>query len=118
MIRAAGYAPSVIEYPKAGWTPGPLAEPLTAMDAAPRDISREKGAPAAEPGLLEPGVPDDQILDAMVAHPILVERPIVEAPRGVKLCRPCEVVFTPLERRPDTVTREDGEVVRDEQGGC
>ena len=112
MIEAAGYTPTVIEYLKAGWTPGRLAELLAAMDAAPRDILREKGTPAAELGLLDPGATDDQILDAMVAHPILVNRPIVETPRGVKLCRPSEVVFTLLERRPDTFTKEDGEVVR------
>jgi arsenate reductase len=112
MIKAAGYAPTVIEYLKVGWTPRQLAELLAAMDAAPRDILREKGTPAAELGLLEAGATDDQILDAMVAHPILVSRPIVETPKGVKLCRPSEVVLTLLERQLDTFTKEDGEVVR------
>ena len=112
MIKAAGYAPTVIEYLKTGWTPGQLAELLEAMDATPRDILREKGTLAADLGLLEAGATDDQILDAMVAHPILVNRPIVETPKGVKLCRPSEVVFTLLARRPETFTKEDGEVVR------
>jgi arsenate reductase len=112
MIEAAGYAPTVIEYLKAGWTPGQLAELLAGMGAAPRDVLREKGTPAAELGLLDPGATDDQILGAMVAHPILVNRPIVQTPKGVKLCRPSEVVFALLERQPDIFVKEDGETVR------
>lgn len=74
MIRAAGYEPVVVEYLKTGWTRPQLQQLLKAMERAPRDILREKGTPAAELGLLEPTVTDDQILDAMVEHPILVNR--------------------------------------------
>lgn len=111
MIRAAGYAPEVIEYLKAGWTRPLLERLLAAMQACPRDVLREKGTPAAELGLLDPGAPDDRILEAMIAHPILVNRPIVVTPKGVKLCRPSEAVFGLLDRRPERFTKEDGEVV-------
>jgi len=81
------------------------------MGARPRDLLREKGTPAAELGLLEPAVDDEAILQAMVDHPILVNRPIVVTPTGVKLCRPSEVVLTLLDRQPPTFTKEDGGVV-------
>lgn len=111
MVEAAGYAPEIVLYLKAGWTRELLRDLLGRMGASPRDIMREKGTPAAELGLLEPGVSDDAILAAMVAHPILVNRPIVVTPLGVKLCRPSELVLTLLERGPDHFTKEDGEVV-------
>jgi arsenate reductase len=111
MIQSAGYAPTVVEYLKTGWTRPQLEALLAAMDARPRDILREKGAPAAELGLLDPSVGDDQILAAMVARPILVNRPIVVTPKGAKLCRPSETVLDLLERRPAGFTKEDGEVV-------
>jgi arsenate reductase (glutaredoxin) len=111
MIRTAGYEPTVVEYLKAGWTRQKLEELLTAMQARPRDILREKGTPAAELGLLDPAVADDRILDAMVQHPILVNRPIVVTPKGVKLTRPSEVVFELLDRQPESFTKEDGDVV-------
>ena len=112
MIEAAGYAPVVVEYRKTGWT-RPLLERLLAdMDAKPRDVLREKGTPAAELGLLDPSAPDFAIIDAMLAHPILVNRPIVVTPKGTKLCRPSEAVLELLDRTPDQFTKEDGEVVR------
>lgn len=111
IIRAAGYAPSVIEYLKAGWTRPQLEDLIAHMGGRPRDLLREKGTPAAELGLLDPSVSDDQILDAMVAHPILVNRPIVVTPRGVKLARPSEAVLDLLDRKPASFTKEDGEVV-------
>jgi arsenate reductase len=111
MIRAAGYEPTVVHYLDTGWTLAQLRQLLDAMAAPPRDILREKGTPAAELGLLDPGISEDRILDAMVALPILVNRPIVVTPKGVKLARPSEVVFELLERRPDSFTKEDGEVV-------
>lgn len=111
MIRAAGYEPEVVEYLKTGWTRLQLEELLAAMPAKPRDILREKGTPAIELGLLEPGVSDDQILDAMVKHPILVNRPIVVTPKGVKMSRPSEVVLDLLDRQPENFTKEDGEIV-------
>ena len=81
------------------------------MGSTPREALREKDAPAADPGLLAPGVSDDDILDAMVAHPVLVNRPIVATPRGTVLARPSERVLDLLDRRPDSFIREDGEVV-------
>ena len=112
MVEAAGYAPVVVEYRKTGWTRALLAELLAAMRAAPRALLREKGTPAAELGLLDPATSDDALLDAMVAHPILVNRPIVVTPKGAKLCRPSEAVLELLDRKPAEFTKEDGEVVR------
>jgi len=110
MIEAAGYAPEVVEYRKVGWTRSQLGGLLTAMAMAPRDLLREKGTPAAELGLLEAS--DATIVEAMVMHPILVNRPIVVTPKGTKLCRPSEAVLDLLDRKPDRFTKEDGEVVR------
>src|SRR5580693_8408803 len=75
IIRAAGYQPEVVEYLKAGWTRAQLEDLFGRMGVGPREVMREKGSPAAELGLLEPGATDDNILEAMVAHPILVNRP-------------------------------------------
>lgn len=111
MIRAAGYAPSVVEYLEVGWTRPQLEALLAAIGARPRDILRAKGTPAADLGLLDPQVTDDAILQAMLAHPILVNRPIVVTPKGTRLCRPSEVVLDLLDRRPAAFTKEDGEVV-------
>lgn len=111
MIEAAGYVPTVVEYLKAGWTQRQLEDLLARMSARPRDILREKGTPAADLGLLSPDASDGTLLDAMVEHPILVNRPIVVTPNGVKLCRPSEAVFDLLDRRPESFTKEDGEVV-------
>ena len=82
------------------------------MHARPRDVLRENGTPAAELGLLEANVTGDQILDAMIAHPILVNRPIVVTPKGTLLCRPSERVFELLDRKPESFTKEDGEIVK------
>ena len=112
MVRAAGLEPTVVEYLQAGWTLEQLEELLAKAGAAPRDWLRVKGTPAGELGLTEPGVSDDAILAAMVAHPILVERPIVVSPKGVALCRPSERVFDLLDRVPESFIKEDGEVVR------
>lgn len=112
MIEAAGYAPTIVEYRKVGWTRARLEELLTAMVARPREVLREKGTPAAELGLLDPSVSDEAIIEAMIAHPILVNRPIVATPKGTKLCRPSEAVLPLLDRVPAEFTKEDGEVVR------
>jgi arsenate reductase len=112
MIEAAGYAPSVIEYRKAGWTRPQLDALLAAMGAKPRDILRAKGTPAAELGLLDPSTSDETIVEAMIEHPILVNRPIVATPKGTGLCRPSEAVLELLDRKPPAFTKEDGEVVR------
>ena len=111
MIRAGGHDPLVVEYLQAGWTRATLQRLLEAMHARPREILREKGTPASELGLLDPAVSDDAILEAMLQHPILVNRPIVVTRKGVKLCRPSEVVLTLLERPPERFVKEDGEVV-------
>lgn len=111
MIQAAGYAPQVVEYLKAGWTETLLRDLLAAMSARPRDLLREKGTPAEALGLTAPDVGDDAILAAMVEHPILVNRPIVKTPLGVRLCRPSEAVLDLLADKPTAFTKEDGEVV-------
>lgn len=112
MIRAAGYAPAVVEYLQVGWTRDQLSDLAAAAGMTLRQLLREKATPADELGLLAADVADERLLDAMLAHPILVNRPIVATPRGVKLCRPSETVFDLLERKPRTFTKEDGEVVR------
>lgn len=112
MIRAAGYDPFVVQYLRSGWTRRLLQSLLGDMGLRARDLLREKGTPAAELGLLGPSVSDDAIIDAMLAHPILVNRPIVSTPIGVKLCRPSEAVLSLLEHKPAGFTKEDGEVVR------
>lgn len=111
MVEAAGYQPTVVEYLKTGWTIDQLKGLLDRMGARPRDILREKGTRAAELGLTDPAASDETILAAMVADPILVNRPIVETPKGVVLARPSERVFEVLDRRPDSFVKEDGEIV-------
>ena len=91
-IREAGHAPTVVEYLKTGWTRPQLDAILKAMKARPRDILRVRGTPAAELGLDQPSATDEAILSAMVANPVLVERPIVTSPKGAALCRPAERV--------------------------
>ena len=102
MVREAGYEPEVVEYLKTGWDRAELEALLKRAGLTPRQALRERGSPAAELGLLEEGVSDEQILDAMVEHPILVNRPLVESPKGVRLARPAETVFEVLERRPES----------------
>jgi len=111
MVEAAGYAPKIVEYLQAGWTRDQLRELAGKAGLTLRQLMREKGTPAADLGLLADGVAEDRLLDAMVEHPILVNRPIVVTPRGVKLCRPSEVVLDLLDRKPERFTKEDGEVV-------
>ena len=97
-IRDAGIEPNVVEYVKAGWTRPQLEALFKQMGVKPRDVLRVRGTPAEELGLTRPGATDGEILDAMVQHPILVERPIVQTPEGAKLCRPFEGVFDLLPR--------------------
>jgi arsenate reductase (glutaredoxin) len=89
-LRDAGAKPTVVEYLKAGWTKPQLKGLLAAMTARPRDILRTRGTDAEALGLTAAGASDEAILDAMVAHPILVERPIVVTPKGAALCRPAD----------------------------
>ena len=110
-VKEAGYEPQVIEYLKAGWTKQQLQDLLDQMGARPRDILRTRGTPAEELGLTDAAASDDDILNAMVENPILVERPIVVTPRGTALCRPSEAVFTLLDKVPESFTKEDGDKV-------
>ena len=111
MIRAAGYEPVIVEYLIEGWDRAVLGSFLADMPATVRDLLREKGTPAKELGLLEPNVSDDEIIQAMIATPVLVNRPIVATKLGVKLCRPSELVLDLLEQKPSSFTKEDGVVV-------
>ena len=117
MIRNAGIEPTVIEYLK---TP-PDRDTLRALVARSgqplRSFIREKGTPYADLGLDDPALGDEPLLDAMLAHPILINRPIVVTPLGVALCRPSEKVLDLLtEQQRGTFTKEDGEAVVDAEG--
>jgi arsenate reductase len=112
MIEAAGYAPVVIEYLETGWSRGQLKILMDEAGVRPRDFLREKGTPAAELGLLGEDVADSRIVEAMIAHPILVNRPIVVTPIGVRLCRPSELAYDLLDKAPAVFTKEDGQIVR------
>jgi len=111
MAKAAGYEPQVVEYLKAGWTKDQLMQLATAAGVPLREFLRDRGTPAAELGLLEPTATDDAILEAMVAHPILVNRPIMVTPKGTALCRPSERALDLLENQPEGFTKEDGQKV-------
>ncbi len=111
-IRASGVEPVVVNYLDEGWTRPQLLALFAAAGLTPREALRETKSPALELGLLEPGVTDDRILDAMLAHPILVNRPIVCTAKGVRLCRPSEQVFELLDTLPTgPVYKEDGQMV-------
>ena len=110
-IRETGVEPVVVEYLKAGWTKAQLQDLLGKLGMGARAILRVKGTPAAELGLTDPSASDDAILEAMVAHPVLVERPIVATPRGAVLSRPSERVFGILDNVPAAFVKEDGEQV-------
>ncbi len=92
IAEAAGHTPTVIEYLKTGWTKPQLLALFAAANLTPREALRENAKEAEELGLLAAKVSDAKVLDAMVAHPILVNRPIVATPKGVRLCRPKEAV--------------------------
>ena len=117
IIEAAGYPPTVIEYLKTGWTKPQLLGLFAAAGLTPRSALRETKSPAAELGLLNEGVSDEVILDAMIEHPILVNCPIVCTSKGVRLCRPSEVVLSLLDRfPPGPFHKEDGELIIDHDG--
>lgn len=111
MIRQSGVEPVVIEYLKTPPTRERLEELIAAMGIDVRALLREKGTPYAELGLGDESLPDDALLDAMMAHPILINRPIVVAPAGVRLCRPSEQVLELLPTKIGRFVKEDGEVV-------
>lgn len=117
IIEAAGYEPVVIEYLKEGWTRPQLLALFAAADLTPRSALRVTKSPAKELGLLEDHVKDGAIFDAMIKHPILVNRPIVCTAKGVRLCRPSEVVLDILENYPPgPFYKEDGTLMIDETG--
>ena len=109
LIRNSGEEPVVIEYLKTPPTRAELLSLLARMGLTPRRILRQKGTPYAELGLNDPSLSDDALLDAIEAHPILIERPIVVTPLGVKLCRPSEAVLEILpQAQRGAFTKEDG----------
>ena len=117
MIRNAGIEPHVVEYLKAPPSRALLADLLARANATPRDWLREKGTPFADLGLDDATLSDDALLDAMMAYPILINRPIVVSPLGVALCRPSEAVLDllPAAQR-GAFAKEDGEQVVDATG--
>lgn len=116
MIRNAGIEPRVVEYLKTPPSREELVRLLGRMGLPARALLREKGTPYAELGLADPQLGDDRILDAMLAHPILINRPIVVSPKGAKLCRPSEEVLSLLPAQRGPFSKEDGEVVVDDRG--
>ncbi|KAB2726311.1 arsenate reductase (glutaredoxin) [Brucella intermedia] len=111
MIRASGEEPVIVEYVQNPPTRERLVGLLAAMKLTPRELLREKGTPYAELGLSDPKWTDEELIDFMMAHPILINRPIVETPRGTRLCRPSELVLDILENPVASFTKEDGEQV-------
>ncbi|WP_168795998.1 arsenate reductase (glutaredoxin) [Paraburkholderia aromaticivorans] len=117
MIRNAGIEPTIIEYLKTPPTRERLVELIGRSGLSVRETLRQKGTPYAELGLDDPLLGDDKLLDSMLEHPILINRPFVETPHGVRLCRPSEVVLDILpEAQNVPFTKEDGEIVVDEHG--
>jgi arsenate reductase len=111
MIRQSGEEPVVIEYLKHPPDRARLAELIHAMAIPVRALLREKGTPYAELGLGDPKWSDDQLIDFMLAHPILINRPIVETPKGTRLCRPSEAVLDLLAKPVGPFVKEDGAIV-------
>ena len=117
LIRHAGIEPHVVEYLKTPPAREMIMGLVERMDVPLRSLLREKGTPFAELGLGDPALTDDQLLDAIDAHPVLLNRPIVVSPLGVKLCRPSEAVLDLLPREGlKPFTKENGEVVIDAEG--
>ncbi|GHB22932.1 arsenate reductase family protein [Salinicola rhizosphaerae] len=111
MIEASGETPDVIHYLETPPDRERLEALLTAMALSPRDLLRRKGTPFEELGLDDPALSDDALIDAMLAHPILINRPIVVTDKGAALCRPSEKVFALLANPVASFTKEDGETV-------
>ena len=111
MIRQSGVEPIVIEYLKTPPTREKLKELIETMGVSVRALLREKGTPYKELGLEDPKWSDDELIDQMLAHPILINRPIVVTPKGTRLCRPSEAVIDLLDNPVGRFVKEDGEVV-------
>ncbi|MDT1064794.1 arsenate reductase (glutaredoxin) [Paracoccus sp. CPCC 101403] len=116
MIRNAGVEPHVIEYLKSPPSRLLLERLIARMGFAARDLLREKGTPYAELGLDDSSLSDAALIDAMMAHPILINRPIVVSPQGVRLCRPSELVLDLVPAQQVAFSKEDGEQVVDADG--
>ena len=117
IIRASGVDPISIEYLQTGWTRQQLQGLFAAAGLTPRSALRISRSPAEELGLLDPAVSDEKIMEAMLQHPILVNRPIVCTSRGVRLCRPSEQVLDLLETLPaGPLYKEDGQMIINETG--
>lgn len=117
IIEASGETPIVIEYLKTGWTRAQLLALFAAADLTPRTALRTTKSPAEELGLLDPSVSDAALLDAMLEHPVLVNRPLVCSSKGVRLCRPSEIVLDLLESLPPgPMAKEDGSPLIDAEG--
>lgn len=116
MIRNAGVEPHMVEYLKTPPSRALLKQLLARAGLSVRDVLREKGTPFAELNLGDPALTDDQLLDAVDAHPILLNRPLVVSPKGVRLCRPSEAVLDLLPVQQGAFVKENGELVVDERG--
>jgi arsenate reductase (glutaredoxin) len=117
LIRHSGEEPEIIEYLQTPPTRDELLSLIARMHITPRALLRQKGTPYNELGLDNPALTDDALIDAMLAHPILINRPIVVTPAGVKLCRPSETVLDILpQRERGALAREDGEPIIDAAG--
>ena len=117
LIRNSGEEPEVVEYLKTPLSREELTSLIQRMGISARELLRRKGTPYDELGLDDPALSEDQLIDAMMAHPILINRPIVVTPLGVKLCRPSEAVLDLLPSpQRGAFTKEDGEPVVDDQG--
>ncbi|MEO1734243.1 MAG: arsenate reductase (glutaredoxin) [Pseudomonadota bacterium] len=117
IIRDAGYTPTVVEYLKTGWTRPQLLALFAAANLTPRDALRVTKSPAAELGLMDQSVAGAALLDAMLEHPVLVNRPIVACRNGVRLCRPSEAVLDLLDVWPTgPYSKEDGTPILDANG--
>ena len=111
MIRQSGEEPEVIEYVNNPPSRERLIELIDAMGIPVRALLREKGTPYAELGLADPKWSDDELIDFMLAHPILINRPIVVTPKGTRICRPSEAVLDLLDNPASSFVKEDGEIV-------
>ena len=117
LIRNSGEEPRIIEYLKTPPSRAELVDLIARMGVPVRSVLREKGTPFHELGLDNPTLTDDALIDAMIAHPILMNRPIVVTPRGVALCRPSETVLDILPNpQRGAFVKEDGEKIVDESG--
>lgn len=112
MIEASGQTPEVIEYLKTPPTREQLENLIAMMHITPRELLRQKGTPYDALHLDNPALTDEQLIDAMLAQPILINRPIVVSDKGARLCRPSERVLALLQQPIDSFTKEDGEIVQ------